>query len=156
MEKERRKEMQSMRTTESQELGNTVAQEMEKKRKIAELKKLQARAKAAERAAAVSSDDSEDDERANLKAKVPVGSWVRFSSGHQLPVAHFISDRDACVQIGACSRLCLLPMLLAEEGAVTSQMVSKKSSDDEDAEEESRKKRQRQAAQRRRGGRMGI
>jgi hypothetical protein len=77
MEKERRKEMQSMRTTESQELGNTVAQEMEKKRKLAELKKLQARAKAAERAATLSSDDSEDEELAKLKAKAPVGMRVR-------------------------------------------------------------------------------
>lgn len=80
-----------MRTTESQELGNTVAQEMEKKRKLAELKKLQARAKAAERAATLSSDDSEDEELSKLKAKAPVGMRVRRAA-----VDHFmeISIRD--------------------------------------------------------------
>jgi hypothetical protein len=41
VEREQRKEVMSMRTTESKELSSTVAQEMEKKRKLAELKKLQ-------------------------------------------------------------------------------------------------------------------
>ena len=41
VEREQRNEIKSMRTSESQELGSTVAQEMEKKRKLAELKRLQ-------------------------------------------------------------------------------------------------------------------
>jgi hypothetical protein len=41
VEREQRSEIKSMRTSESQELGSSVAQEMEKKRKLAELKRLQ-------------------------------------------------------------------------------------------------------------------
>jgi hypothetical protein len=41
VEREQRNEIKSMRTSESQELGSTVVQEMEKKRKLAELKRLQ-------------------------------------------------------------------------------------------------------------------
>jgi hypothetical protein len=41
VEREQRNEIKSMRTSESQELGSSVAQEMEKKRKLAELKRLQ-------------------------------------------------------------------------------------------------------------------
>ncbi len=93
MEKERRKEMQSMRTTESQELGNTVAQEMEKKRKLAELKKLQAKAKAAQRVASVSSDESEDDEQAKLKTKAPVSGACTTRQG----IPFEFSRSGACV-----------------------------------------------------------
>jgi len=95
MEKERRKEMQSMRTTESQELGNTVAQEMEKKRKLAELKKLQAKAKAAQRVSSVSSDESEDDEQAKLKTKAPVS--VPGAGGREFPSNSESSPPGACV-----------------------------------------------------------
>ena len=41
VEREQRNEIKSMRTSESQELGSSVAQEMEKKRKLAEFKRLQ-------------------------------------------------------------------------------------------------------------------
>jgi hypothetical protein len=41
VEREQRNEIKSMRTSESQELGSSVAQEMEKKRKLAEIKRLQ-------------------------------------------------------------------------------------------------------------------
>lgn len=73
LEKERRSQIHSIRTAEAQELGKTVAQEMEKKRKLAELKRMQARAKAAERVSAAGDDsDSEDEELAKLQAKAPV------------------------------------------------------------------------------------
>jgi hypothetical protein len=41
VEKEQRKEVKAMRTSETQELSSTVAQEMERKRKLAELKQQQ-------------------------------------------------------------------------------------------------------------------
>jgi hypothetical protein len=172
MEKERRKEMQSMRTTESQELGNTVAQEMEKKRKLAELKKLQAKAKAAQRVSSVSSDESEDDEQAKLKTKAPVSVRLHRPAGNSLRIPNPRHPGLACAscwRLGAplararASRMVdschagvartHAPGLLHAE---TAQMVAKKSVEEEDAEGEARKKRQRQAAQRRRGGRLGI